>query len=142
MTRSPWALGFAPRFDALEAGGTNPEVAALFFKTLLDAVTTTHLLHLQTRSYAQHVALGGLYEELGELVDGLIESYQGKYGIVNSYPTGPSLPANDPIGFVEALSNFVREYRNEVARDSELQNVIDEVQSLIDSTLYKLVNLR
>ena len=139
---TPWAAGFAPRFDAPEAGETNPEVAALFFKTLLDAVTTTHLLHLQSRSYAQHVALGGLYEELGELVDGLVESYQGKYGIVGSYPLGPSIPATDPITYVESLSNFIREYRYEVATDSELQNDIDGIQSLIDSTIYKLTNLR
>lgn len=145
MSHSPWATGFPPRsarLDAPEAGPTDAAIAALFFKTLLDAVTTGHLLHLQSRSFAQHSALGEFYPELEELADSLIEAYQGKYGIVSGYPVGPSMPSSDPISFAESLSNFVRTTRAAVASDSELQNIIDEVQSLIDSTLYKLVNLR
>lgn len=146
MTTSPWALGFAPRTsrrtDAPEAGTTDRGAAAAFFKTLLDAVTAAHLLHLQSRSYAQHVALGDFYSELEELTDGLVESYQGKYGILTDYPQGPSQPNDDPVAFMTQLSNFVRQSRGPVASDSEIQNDIDTIQTLIDSTLYKLTNLR
>lgn len=145
MTSSIWAAGFAstaPRNDAPETGTTDPAVAAAFFKTLLDAVTAAHLLHFQSRSYAQHQALGTFYSELEDLADGLIESYQGKYGIVTDYPQGPSQVNNDPISFMTQLSDYVRNTRAGVASDSELQNDIDGVQSLIDSTLYKLTNLR
>ena len=137
MTSTIWASGFNPvRTDAPETG------AAEFFKALLDAVTTAHLLHLQSRSYSQHQALGSFYEELTDLADSLIESYQGKYGIVTEYPPGPSLPNNDPISFMTKLSEYVRKTRTAVASDSEIQNDIDTIQSLIDSTLYKLTNLR
>lgn len=145
MTTSIWAAGFtptAPRNDAPETGTTDPAVAAAFFKTLLDAVTAAHLLHFQSRSYAQHQALGTFYSELEDLADGLIESYQGKYGIVTDYPQGPSQVNNDPISFMTQLSDYVRNTRAGVASDSELQNDIDTVQSLIDSTLYKLTNLK
>lgn len=144
MTSSIWASGFAPTYhsDAPETGSTDPARAAEFFKTLLDAVTTAHLLHLQSRSFSQHSALGGFYSDLEELADGLIESYQGKYGIVTDYPMGPSFPNNDPISFMTKLSDYVRNSRAAVASDSELQNDIDSIQSLIDSTLYKLTNLR
>lgn len=143
MTPTLWAQGFNPyRSDAPETGTTDARVAAEFFKSLLDAVTTGHLLHLQSRSYSQHQALGTFYEELNDLADGLIESYQGKYGIVTNYPMGPSLPNNDPISFITKLSDYVRTTRAAVASDSELQNDIDTIQSLIDSTLYKLTNLR
>lgn len=144
MTSSIWAAGFAPapRTDAPETGSTDPARAAEFFKTLLDAVTTAHLLHLQSRSFSQHSALGDFYSELEELTDGLIESYQGKYGIVTDYPVGPSFPNNDPISFMTKLSDYVRNSRAAVASDSELQNDIDSIQSLIDSTLYKLTNLQ
>lgn len=145
MTPSIWAAGFtptAPRNDAPETGTTDPAVAAAFFKTLLDAVTAAHLLHFQSRSYAQHQALGTFYSELEDLADGLIESYQGKYGIVTDYPQGPSQVNNDPISFMTQLSDYVRNTRAGVASDSELQNDIDGVQSLIDSTLYKLTNLK
>lgn len=143
--RGPWAEGFSPttaRRDAPEAGTTDSAVAAEFFKTLLDAVTAAHLLHLQSRSFSQHSALGDFYPELEDLADGLIEAYQGKYGIVAAYPMGPSQPNGDPIAFITQLSDYVRSKRYAVATDSELQNDIDSIQTLIDSTLYKLTNLR
>lgn len=144
MTTTLWAQGFSPieRSDAPETGTTDASRAAEFFKALLDAVTSAHLLHLQSRSFSQHTALGDFYSELEELADGLIESYQGKYGIVTDYPQGPSMPNNDPISFMTKLSDYVRNTRAAVASDSELQNDIDTVQSLIDSTLYKLTNLQ
>ena len=144
MTSTLWAQGFSPieRNDAPETGTTDPARAAEFFKALLDSVTTGHLLHLQSRSFSQHTALGDFYSELEDLADGLIESYQGKYGIVTDYPEGPSMPNNDPISFMTKLSDFVRTTRAGVASDSELQNDIDTIQSLIDSTLYKLTNLQ
>ena len=145
MTTSIWAAGFtptAPRNDAPETGTTDRAAAAAFFKALLDGVTSAHLLHLQSRSFSQHSALGTFYSELEDLADGLIESYQGKYGIVTDYPQGPSLPNNDPISFMTKMSDYVRTTRAAVASDSEIQNDIDSIQSLIDSTLYKLTNLQ
>jgi hypothetical protein len=126
------------RFDA--SGDT--QVVAAFFRTLLDAVTTGHILHLQTRSYSQHAALNTFYSELDDLVDGLIEAFQGKYGIVDNYPPSALNTFNEPIGFVESLSSYVSSNRAAVADDSELQNDIDSIQTLIDSTLYKLKNLK
>ena len=145
MTTSIWAAGFAPsapRTAAPETGTTDRAAAAAFFKALLDAVTAAHLLHFQSRSFSQHSALGSFYSELEDLADGLIESYQGKYGIVTDYPEGPSLPNNDPISFMTKMSDYVRTTRAAVASDSEIQNDIDSIQSLIDSTLYKLTNLQ
>ena len=42
------------------------------------------------------------------------------------------------IFFLLLLDDYVRSNRSTVASDSELQNLIDEIQQLIDSTLYKL----
>lgn len=40
----------------------------------------THSVHLNTRSYAKHKALGGFYENVIELADDLAEAYQGRQG--------------------------------------------------------------
>lgn len=112
--------------------------AAEFFVTLLHSATSGHLLHFQTRSYAQHVALDSFYSNLPGIVDKLVEAYQGKYGLVMAYPGGYSVPTTSPIEFVSALGDYVEATRGSVAPDSELQNIIDEVMSLIDSTIYKL----
>ena len=115
----------------------NP-AAAEFFMTMLHAATSGHVLHFQTRSYAQHKTLDEFYSELPGLVDEVIEAYQGKYGLVMDYPSGYAVPSSAPIDFVSALSDYVTSTRASVAADSELQNLIDEIQQLIDSTLYKL----
>jgi len=39
-----------------------------------------HLLHWQTKSYAEHQALGGLYEYVHDFKDGLIEKIMGYSG--------------------------------------------------------------
>lgn len=114
----------------------NP-IAGEFFVTLLHAATSGHILHLQTRSYAQHMALDAFYSELPGLADSLIEAYQGKYGIV-SYPSGFEVPTTTPLEFLSNLSDYIIANREQVAPDSELQNEIDSIQLLVDSTIYKL----
>lgn len=109
-----------------------------FAATLLNAATTAHFLHLSSRSYAQHVALGELYEGLPDLVDAVVEACQGKHQTVYTYPDQETPGGGDPLGFVSALSDYVKEARQELAQDSEIQNAVDEIASLLDTTLYKL----
>lgn len=115
----------------------NP-TAAEFFGTLLHAATSGHILHLQTRSYAQHKALDDFYSALPDLADAIIEAYQGKYGLVLDYPSGYEAPSGAPIEFVSALGDYIAAARGSIAPDSEIQNLIDEVAALVDSTIYKL----
>jgi len=112
-----------------------------FFITLLHASTQAHILHLKTKSYAAHKALGGFYEGLPELADGLIEAYQGRHGVVESYPTYSVTPPDDAVTFVESFRAFIDECRELVGKESELQNIVDEIAALADSTLYKLKHL-
>jgi hypothetical protein len=109
-----------------------------FFLTLLHAATNTHILHLQTTSYAEHVALQGFYQELPELVDTVIESIQGRYGQIIQYPADYFVPSNTPLEELEALQVFVSQNRQYLPQDSEIQNDVDQIASLINSTLYKL----
>ena len=109
-----------------------------FMMVLLHAATNTHILHLQSRSYAEHQALGTFYQELPDLVDALIESIQGKTGDIIEYPTEYYAPAPTGLEELEELSEYVVGNRNLLPQDSEIQNQVDEIQSLINSTLYKL----
>lgn len=121
-----------------EPSGENKK-AAEFFYTLLMAAPYAHMMHLQTRNYAEHMALNELYTELPELVDGLIESYQGKYGIVENYPHSMPMPAmGNPLDMVSALNKYVDETRYLVCDDSEMQNDIDGIVTLLNTTTYKL----
>jgi len=110
-----------------------------FFFVLMQAAVISHIAHLKTRSIAEHLALNDLYQELPEHVDGLVESYQGKYGIINEWPQAVKLPQEEnPVRLVQYLCDFVAAHRANVAPDSYLQNQIDEIEKLLYSTLNKL----
>ena len=51
---------------------------------LMQSRTQAHIYHLQTTSYAKHIALNSYYENIVDLIDLLSESYQGKYGILQN----------------------------------------------------------
>ena len=108
-----------------------------FVMCLLHAVTNTHILHLQSRSYSEHKALQGLYEGLDTLIDDFVEAYQGKYGIIEGYPSDYEQPT-PALEYVISLADYIKQAREAIAQDSELQNIIDEIAQLVDSTLYKL----
>lgn len=108
---------------------------------LLHSATQVHVFHLQTNSYAEHKALNEYYDEIVDLTDGLIESYQGQYDILKGYK---NYELNDyqnnaqVIKYFKALMKTVEDLRKSVKDDSHLQNEIDNVVNLIASTLYKL----
>ena len=114
---------------------------------LLHSQTQVHIFHLGTKgngSYAAHKALQGYYEGIDALVDGLIESYQGKYGLVeeyNTYKMRKFESVENCISYLESLGEMINEKRESV-EDSFLQNQIDTVQELLYSTLYKLKFLK
>lgn len=114
---------------------------AAFTVTVLNAATVAHLYHLKSTSYAQHMALGGLYEALPGLVDGLVEAYQGKYGLVTEYPSSMVECGAEPIPFVANLKGYIETARDTLPQDSELQNIVDEIAATVASALYKLTYL-
>lgn len=110
---------------------------AAFVLVLLHSGTNAHLLHLQTDSFAKHMALGEYYKEIIELTDQFAEAYQGKYKIITGY-TEDYHVESDPVKYLEKIKKYVEQYRKKLPQDTELQNIIDEIADLINSTLYKL----
>ena len=106
--------------------------------TLLHSATNTHILHWQSKSYAEHKALGTFYEELPGLVDDLVEAIQGKYNSTLKFPAIYHVSADSGKKELHDLSEYFQEKRSVLPQDSEIQNIADEIQQLIDSTLYLL----
>jgi hypothetical protein len=113
------------------------ENMALFAATLLHSATNTHFFHWSTDSYSKHKALASYYSQVQDLVDDLVESYMGCYDQLKSFPSTYHQP-KEPLSYLQSLSKFVEEARKDLPQETQIQNIIDEIAQLIDSTLYKL----
>lgn len=118
-------------------------VADDFITRQLQARTLAHIAHWRTGSYSEHMALGAFYEGLSELVDSFVEQYQGYYG-KRMEPTVAAVSADAIDDYLEAQVEWVERHRYEVCDKDEtaLQNTIDEVVALYQTTLYKLRMLK
>jgi DNA-binding ferritin-like protein len=112
--------------------------ASEFLLVLLHSATNTHLLHWQSKSYAEHQALGKFYQEMPELVDTLAESMMGKFDETPEFPQMYHAPAVTAKEELEALRDYVEESRQALPQDSEIQNEVDNIANLINETLYLL----
>ena len=114
----------------------NEEVSE-FVAALLHSSTVTHFMHWSTNSDPVHRALAEYYEEIIELTDDFAEAYMGKYDQLKKFPL-EFHSATDPVKYLTSIKDFVQESREELPKDSELQNIVDEIADLINSTLFKL----
>jgi hypothetical protein len=108
-----------------------------FVTTLFEIEYVAHVKHLQTQSFAQHMALGGLYEGIVEHRDSFIESYQGKYGIITGYKLLNPKEDVEIITYLKGVSSRIEAFRSKIT-DGYLQQIIDDILELIYSTTYKL----
>ena len=113
--------------------------AGEFVAVLLHSATATHLMHLSTKSYPAHVALGAYYDAIVDLVDKWAEAFQGKYSVIplTAYPGGFAVQ-KDCVGYAETLLKFVKGARKQLPDDTDLQNIIDEIVGQYLSAIYKL----
>jgi len=111
-----------------------------FVGMLFLARDVTHSAHLNTRSYAKHVALNGFYDEVIELADKFAEAYQGKYGLIGPISLMSAKKTTNVVDFLEGQVEDLDAMRYKVVdKDcTPLQNIIDEIFGLYYSTLYKL----
>ena len=123
--------------------------AAKFFSKLFESREMTHVYHLQITgegSYAGHKALNEFYDEVLELIDDLIETYQGQYNIIEDYQTidTDTTKSKDKIEYFNELQQFIKDNRYVALskEDSHLQNIVDEIVALGYRTMYKLKNLK
>ena len=107
---------------------------------LFHSRTQAHTLHLQTKSFAEHMALNGYYDGIGDLIDGLVESYQGQYGIIESYKSYDIVSYKNTESTTKYLQDLCKKINSlrDCCKDSYIQNQIDTVCELINSTIYRL----
>jgi hypothetical protein len=99
-----------------------------------------HSVHLNTRSYSKHKALGKFYDEVIDLADKFAEAYQGRHGLIGPISLMSAGKTSNILAFMQDQVDQIEKIRYEVCDKAEtpLQNIIDEIIGLYLSTIYKL----
>ena len=112
-----------------------------FLSTLNSAKQQVIFWHNQTTSYSEHKTLNGWYDGIVGSLDGLVESVAGIYGRPVGYtvvePTDWT-STEDTIAYFKNLYQYVQTSRNDLYKETWIQNQIDEIAADIAQTLYLL----
>lgn len=114
--------------------------ASQFVGQLFLGRNVAHSVHLNTRSYSKHKALGHFYEDVIELADKFAEAYQGRHGLIGPIAIPASKKTTNIIEFLQEQLADIEKGRYDVCErsDTPIQNIIDEIIGLYLSTIYKL----
>ncbi len=100
--------------------------------------------HWQTKSYAEHQALGGAYDEFSGLIDEFVEVFMGKYGRVESKNGFNIELANyKDISATDFADIYIDYLVNELPKsleesDTDLFNIRDEMLAQLNKLKYLL----
>lgn len=96
-----------------------------------------HLTHWKTRSLAEHLATGEFYDEVIDIVDNLVECYQGNFGLIKDVQL--SNHTGDILTCLEADAIWIAENEDEITGEVDaLENILQELLGLYLKTIYKL----
>lgn len=119
-----------------------------FFSKIFESKEVSHVFHLQvkgeTGSNAKHEAFEEYYDgEILDILDDLIEMYQGQFGkIIEGYETIDTTKNAkiDPIEYFTDLADFIKKERHNCfdKEDTHYFNLIDDILVMLYKLLYKL----
>ena len=108
-----------------------------------------HIFHWQTTgagSFAAHMALSAYYTAITDMIDALVETHQGKHGILKGFVPAEKFDeysADTAVKYFKALAMYVdRSYNKIPKEDTNIINQLDTFKDLIYTTIYKLENLQ
>jgi len=122
---------------------TKPTSFVEIISKLRFSIEQTQVYHWQSQRFSEHKALNKYYNDLPDILDGIVESYQGKYGIQIGYKMFELKDysnSDEVVNFLKKLNDDIETLRKSI-NESYIQNQIDNAIQLIQSTIYKLENL-
>ena len=115
----------------------NHDAMKNFLSVLMCGQVCLRLIHWDTTSYAEHKAIGKLYDGLADLTDTLAETYMGIYGRFGNIPCSHT-DLQDGVSYVAEMADYIQSMRTELPNDTQLQNIVDEIAATVDRTNYLL----
>jgi DNA-binding ferritin-like protein len=101
----------------------------------------THLAHWATKSYAEHVTLGGFYDALIDRVDAITEAHQGAFGLIGEVE--PTVVNKMNLAeHIKQEARWIEQNRDKVSGGVEaIGALVDDLTNEYLTTYYKLTNL-
>lgn len=118
-----------------------PSDAGAFASLLFEIEVNAHVAHLQTTSFAFHMATDELYKGMVDLRDAFIEAFQGKKGIIKGYKNITINESVDFQSYLKGCMSKIESYRSTLV-EGYLQQLVDNIQEQLSTTLYKITNLK
>ena len=107
---------------------------------MFEARQVAHNCHLNSKSFSEHKALNSFYDDILDLADQFVETYQGQYGLMGEFELNVQ-KVGDAVGYLEDCAKLFSVGRDSL-KDSHLKNIMEEVISLTYRTIYKLKFLK
>lgn len=117
-----------------------------FVVIFLEILSQIRVFHWQSFGYAEHTALGSYYDTMSDLIDGFVESYQGKFGRV--FVDMCNIEIEDMkeysiINYVNDTCTWLKKFRHHLENvdsynTTDLQNQLDEMIQETDKLKYLL----
>lgn len=102
-----------------------------------------HLLHFQTTSFAEHSALGTIYDKVGDFQDEIVEKIMGytgkrirayKIDALKDYSSGmPNIVVRELVKFAKDLEEYA-----EANNMPDIENIAQSLSGEASQTLYRL----
>jgi hypothetical protein len=100
------------------------------------------VFHWQTKSYAEHMAFGKIYDSLEGHIDSFIEAYQGCYGRIIALKSFdfsiPNYAASDPIKCADEWIKYLKGLSKPLAGETDLLNIRDSMLGELNTLKYLL----
>lgn len=109
-----------------------------FISFLFELEMNLHIAHLQTQSYAEHMALG-IWDDIADFRDSYAELLQ-KDEILKGY-TPPVVREVSGTIIIKNAVGIVQRYRSTLT-ETNLQNEVDTLLTTLETALYKLKFLK
>ena len=100
-----------------------------------------HLLHWQTQSFAEHTALGSLYDDVQDFKDDVIEKLMGYTGRrIKAFKIDPIVDATTSTNIVSAVKSFAYDLEMwaEENKYCDVENMAQDLSGKAAKTLYLL----
>jgi len=100
------------------------------------------VFHWQTKSYAEHMAFGKIYDSLEGLVDSFIEAYQGRHGRIIALKSFdfsiPNYAGSDPMKCADEWIKYLDGLSKPLDGETDLLNIRDSMVGELNILKYLL----